>query len=67
MQEIRVNLRKDINIGEAEKYAKAIASKHGDNIILLSMYDDETKFKIPDVDCCGERSWEIYALSRGEI
>ena len=64
MKEIRIDLKKDLSLDEAEEIAKEIASKEG-NAMLLSFFDPKTDCKYPDVDCCGERSWEVYALSRG--
>ncbi len=62
MEEIVVGEKFDFE--SAEKIAKSIAEKKG-NSILLAYYDNETKEKFPNVDCCGERSWEVYAKSRG--
>ncbi|MFN3384171.1 MAG: AF1514 family protein [Archaeoglobaceae archaeon] len=62
MEEIIVEERFDFKT--AEKIAKSIAEKKGSSI-LLAYYDNKTNAKFPNVDCCGERSWEVYAKSRG--
>lgn len=64
MEEVKINLKKDVSLEEAEKYAKAIASKRGE-YILLSMCDLRTGYRAPEVYCCGEKPWEVYACSRG--
>ncbi len=64
MEEVKINLEKDVSLEEAEKYAKNIASKRGE-YILLSMCDLKTGYRAPAVYCCGENPWEVYAASRG--
>lgn len=62
MEEVVVEGR--VNFLSAERIAREIASRMGE-AVLLAYYDGETGKKFPDVDCCGERSWEVYAKSRG--
>ncbi|MEM1579314.1 MAG: AF1514 family protein [Archaeoglobaceae archaeon] len=62
MDEIVVDAKMDFQM--AEKVAKSIAEKKG-NAILLAYHDNATGEKFPNVECCGERSWEIYAINRG--
>jgi|Deesub1362A_J573_1020465.scaffolds.fasta_scaffold00590_24 hypothetical protein len=64
MKELKIKIRRELKLEDAEKYAKAIASKYGD-AMLLSFCDRKSGFKVPDVDCCGEDSWEIYGKTRG--
>ncbi|AAB89739.1 predicted coding region AF_1514 [Archaeoglobus fulgidus DSM 4304] len=64
MDEIKVNLQKEVSLEEAERYAKNIASKYGDGI-LLSVHDSKTGYRAPEVYCCGEKPWEVYACNRG--
>uniref|UniRef100_A0A7C2S5Y7 DUF5619 domain-containing protein n=1 Tax=Archaeoglobus fulgidus TaxID=2234 RepID=A0A7C2S5Y7_ARCFL len=64
MEEITINLKKNISLEEAEKYARNIASKKGE-YILLSMCDLKTGYRAPPVYCCGEKPWEVYAANRG--
>lgn len=55
---------KAVDFENAEKMAKEIAEKKG-LAILLAYHNSATGAKFPNVDCCGERSWEVYAKSRG--
>jgi len=64
MKEVKIKLEREVDVAEAEKYAKAIASKYGDNI-LLSMCNLKTGYRAPEVYCCGEKPWEVYAANRG--
>lgn len=64
MKEVKIKLEREVDVSEAEKYAKAIASKYGENI-LLSMCNLKTGYRAPEVYCCGEKPWEVYAASRG--
>ncbi len=54
MNEVKVNLRREVSLEEAEKYAKNIASKYGDGI-LLSVRDSKTGYRAPEVYCCGDK------------
>uniref|UniRef100_A0A7J2TL55 DUF5619 domain-containing protein n=1 Tax=Archaeoglobus fulgidus TaxID=2234 RepID=A0A7J2TL55_ARCFL len=62
MEEIVIE--REFGFEEAEKLAKKIANERG-NAILLAYCGARTGLKFPDVNCCGERSWEVYARSRG--
>lgn len=62
MEEIFVD--SELDFANAERVAKEIAEGRG-NAILLAYYDNSSGARFPNVDCCGERSWEIYAKSRG--
>ncbi|RLI79686.1 hypothetical protein DRP05_03285 [Archaeoglobales archaeon] len=62
--EVDVKVDADVGFEKALDIAKSIASNFGD-AIMLSWCDYKTGKKIPDVDCCGENSWEIYAKNRG--
>ena len=64
LKEVKVNLKENVTLEEAEKYARNIASKYGENI-LLSLCDLRTGYRAPEVYCCGERPWEVYARNRG--
>lgn len=59
-----VVLGEALDFSSAEKLAKNVAERRG-SAILLAYYDKETGMKFPNVDCCGEKSWEVYAKSRG--
>ena len=62
--EIVVKISKNIEIGKAQEIARSIAEHLGDPM-LLSFCDRRSGVKMPDVNCCGENSWEIYAKRRG--
>ncbi|HDD36647.1 MAG: AF1514 family protein [Archaeoglobaceae archaeon] len=61
---VDVKLDFDVEFEKALDVAKSIASNFGD-AMLLSWRDLKTGKKYPNVDCCGEDSWEIYAINRG--
>ncbi len=62
--EVEVKIPEDIGFERAKRVAQAIADSFGSSM-LLSFCDRKRKVKMPDVDCCGEDSWEIYARKRG--
>ncbi|MET1124838.1 MAG: AF1514 family protein [Archaeoglobaceae archaeon] len=64
MRRVELKIEKEIGISEAERYAKSIAEKFGENV-LLSVCNLRTGYRAPEVYCCGERPWETYAASRG--
>lgn len=64
LMQIDVKTNFKIDFRRALEIAKSIASNFGESM-LLSWCDFKTGKKIPDVDCCGENSWEIYAIQRG--
>ena len=70
VKQLPINMRVDVKFDfeikfeKALEVAKSIASNFGD-AMMLSWCDFKSGKKVPDVDCCGENSWEIYALNRG--
>jgi hypothetical protein len=62
--EIEVKVNSKVSLEKAHDIAKSVASNFGE-AMPLSYYDRERNVKVPDVDCCGENSWEIYAKTRG--
>ncbi len=64
MKEINVRLKEDPEFEKALRYAKALASKLGDPT-LLSFYDAKTGRRSPNIEGCGDRPWESYAINRG--
>ncbi|WP_230972344.1 AF1514 family protein [Archaeoglobus neptunius] len=64
MKEVKLKLDGEVTLDKAEKYARKIAEKYGENI-LLSLCNLKTGYRSPEVYCCGEKPWEVYARSRG--
>ncbi|TDA26532.1 MAG: hypothetical protein DSO01_00495 [Archaeoglobi archaeon] len=57
-------IEKEVEFEEAERIARKMANEKG-SAIFLAYHDPKTGLKYPNVDCCGERTWELYAKTRG--
>ncbi len=65
--EIEVNIKdndSEFGFGRARELAKYLASNFGD-AMMLSWCDHEKGDWYPVAECCGDKSWEIYANKRG--
>ncbi|AEA46654.1 AF1514 family protein [Archaeoglobus veneficus] len=63
--EVEVKIKDyEIDFEKATSLANSIASNFGE-AMLLSWCDYKRGVRNPDVECCGENSWEIYAKNRG--
>lgn len=63
--EIEVSIKDhEFGFDKAREVAKSLASNFGD-AMMLSWCDHEKGDWYPVAECCGDKSWEIYATKRG--
>jgi len=62
--EIEVNVKNyDVKFEDAMELAKSLASNFGD-AMMLSWCNYKEKKWYPVAECCGDKSWEVYACRR---